>query len=354
MVRYVKDKLGLNVINDRLKKYLRHSEGSCGMYHQVLALLSEYGCKVVSQEVPEGAISKIIDPDGSIIEEGIDITWPPATLRAMIEGEVVPEPWRSELREVLTSEEDIKKVKEIFGFGRIVRPAAIAISKVSSQGGKVFAKRDRIGVTVEFYDKNSRKISEARNIFCPACAAVIAASRDPELGGYVKEQLKNEVNTGKLKWERNIENVFKWENFHVVVSLLEGEKKLAENWGCCTAYAIVRTEVAAGLVGSKAGKVLKGYCDQCPVKDIWLGKAMGAMGNVVLKRLSETGLRAELGYEKFLTVTIKDDSQIVGKGYGSLCALSGAINMLLRSKGIEVIKPSLAKDFPDVRERKDA
>jgi hypothetical protein len=350
----VKDRFDLRIIKDRLEKYLRRSEGSCGMYHQTLALLSEHGCKVISKEIPEGAISRIIDPFGNVMGEGVDITWPPATLRAMIKGEIIPEPWGGELKEVLTSEEDIKRVKEIFGFGRIVRPAAIAISKVSSEGGKVFARRDRIGVTVEFYDKNDKKISEAQNIFCPACAAVIAASRNPELSYHLKERLKNEVNTGKLKWERNIENVFKWENFHVVVSLLEGEKKLAENWGCCTAYAIVRTEVAAGLVGSKAGKVLKGYCDQCPVKDIWLGKAMGAMGNVVLKRLSETGLRAELGYEKFLTVTIKDDSQIVGKGYGSLCALSGAINMLLRSRGIEVIKPSLAKDFPDVREKKDA
>ncbi len=353
-MRYVKDKFDLETIDDRLRKYLRRSEGSCGMYHQTLALLSEYGCKAISKEIPEGAISQIIDPFGNVIGEGVDITWPPATLRAMIEGEIIPEPWRSELKEVLTSEEDIKRVKEVFGFGRIVRPAAMAISKVSSEGGKVFAKRDRIGVTVEFYDKNDRKISEAQNIFCPACAAVIAASRDPELSYHLKEQLKNEVNTGKLKWEHGIENIFKWDNFHVTVSLWEGERKLAENWGCCTAYAIVRTEVAAGIVGSKVGKVLKGYCDQCPVKNIWLGKAMGAMGNVVLKRLSETGLKAELGYEKFLTVTVKEDSHTIGKGYGSLCALSGTINMLLRSKGISVIKPSLAKDFPVVEEKKDA
>ncbi|MCP8311401.1 MAG: hypothetical protein L6N95_00770 [Candidatus Methylarchaceae archaeon HK01B] len=350
----MKDEFNVEVIKDRLRKYLRHSEGSCGMYHQILALLSEYGCKVVSKEIPEGAISRIIDQDGNILGEGADITWPPATLRAMIDGEIIPEPWKSELKEVLTSEEDIKRVKEIFGFGRIVRPSATAISKVSSEGGKVFTERDRIGVTVAFYDKNDRKIAEARNIFCPACAAVIAASRDLELRDYIKEQLKNETNTGKMKWERGIENVFRWDNFCVTASIWEGEKKLAENWGCCTAYAIVRTEVVAGLVGSKVGKVLKFYCDQCPVKSIWFGKAMGAMGNIVLKRLSETGLKAEIGYERFLTVTVKDDSQIIGKGYGSLCALSGTINMLFRSKGIEVIKPSPAKDFPIIKEKKDA
>jgi hypothetical protein len=30
------------------------------------------------------------------------------------------------------------------------------------------------------------------------------------------------------------------------------------------------------------------------------------------------------------------------------------MNMLLRSKGISIIKPSLAKDFPIVEEKKDA
>jgi len=311
------------------------------MYHTALALISEAGGHFEVIEVPEGAKARLIDHRGEALSEAIDITWPPACLRAMLDVGIFPREY-DDLREVLTSNDDLKKVRNVFGYGRIVRPVAIALAKLIANGGRAEVYRDGLGVKVIFYGSNGDVISSARSVFCPACAAMIALAREPNLSAEVKKALSTEENTGKIKSERGVVNRVYWRNFRVEVELFEKDKKLGSNYGCCTAYAIVRTEAVCGFASPKGSRLIKAYCDQCPVKHIWLGKSMGAMGNVILKRMTEIGLRIEMSYDDFLKVTAKDGEKSIGYGFGSLCALSASINLLLRTEGIKVIRPQEA------------
>ncbi|MGP3666924.1 MAG: hypothetical protein ACKD6N_02870 [Candidatus Bathyarchaeota archaeon] len=333
-----------------VQNLLRRSEGACGMLHTILSAVSWLNGKVVLYEVPEGAYSKILDNNGEVVGEGVDITWSPAILKAMINGGFLPEKYLDELKNVLTKTEDLEIVKKIFGYGRIVRPAAVAISKLMEDGGVVKVYREGVGVTVSFFNKNGDKISSASNVFCPACAAVIATARCESLADYVREKLKNETNTGKLKYDKKVENEVSWKDFRVNATLTISGKTIGKDWGCCVAYAIVRAEVSAGLAGSKMGKLLKAYCDQCPVKHVWFGKSMGSMGNIFLKRYTELGLNAFLSYEDYLTLTLKDNNKVLGRGIGSLCALSASVNLFFRSEGVKVVKPEPAKHFPKISE----
>mgnify|MGYP001073396442 CR=1 FL=1 len=335
-------------VRARASSVLRRSEGACGIYHAVLAVISELNGQAVSVEIPEGTRSKILDAEGRVVGEGIDITWSPATLKAMIDGELIPKPYADELKTVLTKPEDLKAVKNLFGYGRVVRPAAISLSKVVGDGGYAKVRSENIGVTVSFSDKEGKQISSASNAFCPACAVLIATANCESLADYVKEKIKGEVNTGRIKYEKNVENCFRWKDFRVEATLKASGKTLGESWGCCTAYAIVRAELASGLANSSVGNLLKAYCDQCPVKHVWFGKSMGALGNIVLRRVTELGLNAFLSRKNYLTLTLKDDGQILGEGIGSLCALSASINLLLRSEGVKIIKPEPGKKFPQV------
>ncbi|MEM2214044.1 MAG: hypothetical protein QXD66_03945 [Candidatus Nezhaarchaeales archaeon] len=331
----------VNEVRNRLKKCLRRSEGACGMYHTALAVLCEAGGHFEVVEVPEGAKAMLIDNRGEVLVEAVDITWPPACLRAMLDAGIFSDEYY-ELRRVLTSEDDLKKVKDVFGYGRIVRPVAIALAKLLANGGKAEVYRDGLGVKVSFYDSNGKLLSSAESIFCPACAAMIALAREPNLSLEVKRALSGEENTGKLKMERGIVNKVCWRNFRVEVELFEKGVKLGSNYGCCTAYAIVRTEAVCGLASPRGMKLIKAYCDQCPVKHIWLGKSMGAMGNVILKRMTELGLKIELSHDNFVKVLAKESGKVLGYGFGSLCALSASVNLLLRSEGIKIVKPQEA------------
>lgn len=335
-------------VKQRLRSALRRSEGACGLYHTALAVVSELGGYMESIEVAEGAFSRLIDDEGRVVGEAVDVTWPPSCLKAMVQAGVFPEEYCEELQGVFTPREDLERVKEVFGYGRIVRPVAMALAKLVASGGRAEVSRSGLGVKVVFYDEAGNTLSEASSVFCPACAAMIALARAPKLAREVKEALRSEVNTGKVKAERGIVNKVWWRNFRVEVELLERGRRLGANYGCCTAYAIVRTEAVCGLASPKGVKLIKAYCDQCPVKHVWLGKSMGAMGNVVLKRMSELGLRVELSYDKFLKVTARDGSKVLGSGYGSLCALSGSVNLLLRTEGVKVLRPSPSSPLRDI------
>ncbi|MEM0083633.1 MAG: hypothetical protein QW102_03845, partial [Candidatus Nezhaarchaeales archaeon] len=246
----------LSDVRNKLKRYLRRSEGACGMYHTALAVLCDAGGYFEVVEVPEGAKAKLIDNRGEVLAEAIDITWPPACLRAMLDAGIFPDEY-NELRNVLTSEDDLKRVKNVFGYGRIVRPVAIALAKLIANGGRAEVYRNGLGVKVSFYDPNGELLSSAESIFCPACAAMIALAREPNLSLEVKRALGCEENTGKLKMERGIVNKVYWRNFRVEVELFEKGVKLGSNYGCCTAYAIVRTEAVCGLASPRGMKLIK-------------------------------------------------------------------------------------------------
>lgn len=328
-------------VRKRLERQVRRSEGACGMYHTALALVCEAGGHLEAVEVPEGAKARLIDDKGEVLAEAVDITWAPACLKAMLEAGLFPRQY-DDLRNVLTSDDDLRRVKEVFGYGRIVRPVAIGLAKLVVRGGRAEVYRDGLGVKVCYYGPDGNLMSRAESIFCPACAAMIALAREPSLSSEVKRALSLEENTGRMKMERGIVNKIYWRNFRVEVELLEKDVKLGANYGCCTAYAIVRTEAVCNLASPTGIKLIKAYCDQCPVKHVWLGKSMGAMGNVVLKRMTELGLRLELSHENFIKVTAKSNEKVLGHGFGSLCALSASVNLLLRTEGIKIIRPQEA------------
>lgn len=332
----------------RLRELIRFSEGVCGIYHQALAVASELGFHVKSVEVPEGTVCELVSSSGEVIGRGLDITWSPAALAALLDASFIPDPWSRRLKESLTSREDMEKVKEIFGYGRIVRPAAAATAKVLMEGGRVEVERSGLGVRVAYYDSEGGLISEAVGVFCPACAAVIAAARSSELRSYVRERLSGEINTGKVKAERGLVSEFRWKKGRVEASIKDsGGRVLGSNIGCCTAYAVVRAEIAAGLASSRVARILKAYCDQCALKHLWLGKSIGAVGNVVLKRLSELGYKALLSYNSYVEVEVYEDGKLLGFGRGTLCALSAVTDMIFRAGPVKIVKPSPSRDFPE-------
>ncbi len=332
----------------RLRELIHFSEGVCGIYHQALAVASELGFYVRSVEVPEGTICELVASDGEVVGRGLDVTWSPAALAALLDAKFIPEPWSKRLEESLTSREDLERVKEIFGYGRIVRPAAAATAKVLIDGGRVEVERSGLGVRVAYYDSKGGLISEATEVFCPACAAVIAAARSSELRSYVRERLSNEVNTGRVKAERGLVSEFRWRRGRIEASIRNSEERvLGSSIGCCTAYAVVRAEIAAGLASPRMARILKAYCDQCSLKHLWLGESIGAVGNVVLKRLSELGYRALLSYNSYVKVEVYEDGKLLGFGRGTLCALSAVTDMIFRAGPVKIVKPSPSRDFPE-------
>jgi len=99
---------------------------------------------------------------------------------------------------------------------------------------------------------------------------------------------KDAVNTGKIKYERGIENMVYWDRRRVLARIIENENTIEENFGCCISYATIRAEIAAGF-GSKAmNKIFKNYCDICHLKCFWLDKSIGAMGNIIVIRKTKS------------------------------------------------------------------
>jgi hypothetical protein len=77
-----------------------------------------------------------------------------------------------------------------------------------------------------------------------------------------------------------------------------------------------------------------------------MGKSMGAMGNIVLHRLSEIGTEIEVSADGLITARIPGENTIEGRG--TLCSLSALTNMLITAEGNQVLRPSPTKRFPEM------
>jgi len=78
---------------------------------------------------------------------------------------------------------------------------------------------------------------------------------------------------------------------------------------------------------------------------------MGAMGNIVLHRLSEIGTEIEVSANGLIIARIPGKETIQGRG--TLCSLSALTNMLITMDGSKVLKPSPAKRFPDLKDEEN-
>ncbi|MEN4006466.1 MAG: hypothetical protein PQ964_03820 [Methanobacteriaceae archaeon] len=338
--------MNIDEVLSEVQKEMVLQEGACGICHLGLKKLSESGGKAVSREMPEGIEAKIIDSKGKSIGKGIDIVWPPAILKAQIDAGIIPETVLNELNNILTSDDDRKKVSAMYGYGRVIAPAGTVLSLVWGDGGRVEIKREEIGIAAYLYDNEGKLISDAVSAFCPICAINIAASRNKRLFNAVKKQYKDAVNTGKIKYERGIENMVYWDKRRVFARIIENEKTIGENFGCCISYATIRAEIAAGFGNEAMNRIFKNYCDICPLKCFWLDKAMGAMGNIVLNRMKDAGLRGDVLLEDYITVHLFDGDKRVAQGIGSLCSLSATVNAFLRGDAVKILKPPEAPGFP--------
>jgi len=325
---------------------IRLKEGACGICHAVAEDLCERGFRIVTYERPKGILARIFDGRGEVVGEGFDIVWSPAVLAAEIDAGVVPESVASRLRaEGLSSDEDIERVAELFGYGRVLAPSVVALNEINALGGRTVVRREGLGVVSIFYDGSGNEISRSPPTYCPTCAIVVNAARTDFLAEKIKEALKGARNTGKLKYERALENAYEVRGGGVRVTIRERSgRALAEGvLGCCIAYATVKAEIEAALVSGRSAELFKAYCNLCPLKHCWVEKPMGALGNVVLSRLSELGVdvEVEVTAKGYIIAKIPDDGVIEGRG--TLCSLSALTNMLLREDARKILKPSPAK-----------
>lgn len=321
-------------------------EGACGICHLALKVLSEYGGRAVSMERPDGISAQVVDGEGEVLGEGLDIVWPPSILKAQIDAGIIPKNVASKLQKVLTTSKDRKKVSSMYGYGRVISPAGTVLSIVWGEGGRAEIRREGIGIAAYLFDQEDELISDAVSAFCPICAINVAASRNKRLFKEVKEKHKDLNNTGKLKYERKIKNVASWNRRRIFVHLTEDGKNIGSNFGCCTSYATIRAEIAAGFGSPAMNNAFKNYCDMCPVKCFWVDKSMGAMGNIILHRMKKAGVREDVTSQDYITVHIMDGDKNVAKGIGSLCSLSATVNAFLRADAVEILKPPAAPGFP--------
>ncbi|MCS7130384.1 MAG: hypothetical protein NZ872_03085 [Archaeoglobaceae archaeon] len=327
---------------------LREIEGACGICHGTLEAITEEKGTVLAYEKPDGVLAVIKDDEGNVIGKGFDIVWSPAILSAEIDAKLIPERFEDKLKEALSNEEEIKAIANLYGYGRVVTPSVVALQYINEIGGRTVIKRERIGVVARLYDKNDRLIAQSSVSYCPTCAIVKAIVKNDEIAKVVKERLKNARNTGKIKFEEGVENRYEASGGAVRASILKGDKILANRViGCCIAYSTTKAEITAGFVSQESAKRFKAYCNLCPMKHCWMEKSMGAMGNIVLHRLSEIGMEIEVTSEGFIVAKIPGEGII---GRGTLCTLSALTNMLITSNGSKLLKPSPAKRFPEVDE----
>jgi len=329
-----------------IQKEMILQEGVCGICHLALKKLSEKCGKAISREIREGIEAKIVDDEGEILGEGTDIVWPSAILKAQIDAGIIPKNIANKLEMILTCDEDRKKVSGMYGYGRVIAPASTVLSLLWSEDGRVEIKREGIGIAAYLYDKEGELISDAVSAFCPVCAINIAASRNKRLLNTVKEKHKDSTNTGKLKYKRSIENVVFWSRRRVFAHLVENGEIIGANFGCCTSYATIRAEIAAGFGNETMNRIFKNYCDMCPLKCFWLDKSMGAIGNIILNRMKSAGLREDVVLEEYITVHLFDGDKKVARGIGSLCSLSATVNAFLRGDAVKILKPPEAPEFP--------
>jgi len=332
---------------DRVKGVIRPKEGSCGICHAVAEEICTLGGGVVAYERPGGILGRVLDDRGEIMGEGEGVVWSPAILAAEIDAGIIPEEFVGPLqREGTNSKEDMARVADMYGYGRVLSPAAVALMAVKDLGGRTLIRREGLGVVARFLNGNGETIAASPPAYCPVCAIVIAAARTPSLAGKIKEALKGTENVGKVKYERGIENRYRVKGGSVRVTLTEGDAVLAKGViGCCIAYATVKAEIVAGLIPDASSKLFRAYCNMCPYKHCWLEKSMGATGNVLLARLTECGTEVEVTAEGGIVAKSQgpEGQEIIGRG--TLCSFSALTNMLLRTDAVKMLKPSPTKGW---------
>lgn len=325
---------------------IRPREGACGICHAVAEEICRAGGRIVAREEPEGIRARLFDDDGAVIGEGYGVVWSPAVLAAEIDAGLIQGEVAEALRkEGINSEEDIRLTARLQGYGRVLTAAALALVAVKEMGGRTIIKRKGLGVVATFLDKEGRTIEKSEPSYCPTCAVAIGAARTPLLAERIRAALKDAPNTGKKKFEMNIENRYLVMGGGVKVTLARGEELLAKNVrGCCMAYGTAKAEIVAGLVQQASAQLFKTYCNLCPFKHCWMEKSMGATGNIILHRLSEIGTEIEITAEGGIVARISGQEV---EGRGTLCSLSALTNMLLRGDAQKILRPSGTRKWED-------
>ncbi len=320
-------------------------EGACGICHGVAEEICRAGGRIVAYEQPGGILARIFDAEGNVIGEGFGVVWSPAVLAAEINAGLIPSEVAEDLKkEGINTEEDIRLVAELHGYGRVLTAAAVALVAVKNLGGRTVIRRKGLGVVATFLDREGKIIAESPPSYCPTCAVAIGAARSPLLAEKIKETLKGTPNTGKRKFEEKIENRYEVKGGHVKVTLAKGEEMLARGVrGCCMAYGTAKAEIGAGLVPEASAELFKSYCNLCPFKHCWMEKSMGATGNIILHRLSEIGTEIEITAEGGIVARIPGPEGEEIQGRGTLCSLSALTNMLLRGDAQKILRPGSTK-----------
>ncbi|WP_456454584.1 hypothetical protein [Methanopyrus sp.] len=316
-------------IRNQVERVLDPREGACGIAHATLEILSWSGYRVECIEERLGVRARLIGPDESVTE-GRDVTWAPAILESLIKSGVYPEGWEERLSKVLTPERDMRRLARVFGYGRVLTVDKVASRIVLGGGGTVLVRRHDLGSEVEIHYDGSK--SEYVS-YCPACALALAAVRHPRVYRELKRELADVPNTGKMKADDGVVNRVRV-RFGIAFASLRLANRSVTNRGCCVAYAIVRAELKAGYGSERSKRLLRAYCDECPLKHCWVGKPISALGNVVLQRLTEI--------EGGVQLKVKEYPEIItpsGSGRGTLCALSACANAVLRLDASKVLKP---------------
>jgi hypothetical protein len=329
----------------RVKEAVRPKEGACGICHAVAEEICRLGGKVVAYERPGGILGRILDDQGNVLGEGFGVVWSPAILAAVLDADLIPHEIADALkREGTNTKEDIELVAGLYGYGRVITPAAIGLMTIKSLGGRTLIRREGLGVVATFRDKKDEIIHVSPPAYCPTCAVTIGAARTPFLAESIKDALKDAVNTGKKKFDLGIENRYEIKGGRVLVTLAQGDKILAKGVrGCCMAYGTAKAEIVAGLVPKASAELFRAYCDLCPFKHCWMEKSMGATGNVILHRLSEIGTEIEITAEGGIVARIAGPDGETIQGRGTLCSLSALTNMLLRGDAQKILRPSRTK-----------
>lgn len=332
-------------VRPHLKDIIEPREGACGICHAVAEEVCAQGGAIVAYERPNGILARILDDQGNTIGEGFDVVWSPAVLAAEIDAGIIPTDMAEDLRrEGTNTEEGIERVADLYGYGRVISPAVIALTTINEMGGRTLISREGLGVVVSFRDEDDEEIGRSPVTYCPTCAVVVGAANAPFLAEKIKEGLKDAVNTGKKKYELGIENRYELKGGAVRVTLKQDGNILAERTlGCCIAYGTVKAEIVAGIVPEASAEQFKIYCNLCPFKHCWLEKSMGATGNIILHRLSELGTEIEVTARGGIVARIPGDDVIEGRG--TLCSLSALTNMLLRGDAQKILKPSPVKEW---------
>src|SRR5512136_2120552 len=180
----------------RVKEKIRPQEGACGICHAVAEEICKAGGRIVAYEQPTGILARIFDNQGNVIGEGFAVVWSPAVLAAELDAGLIPGDVAEDLRrEGINTKEDIDLVADMYGYGRVLTPAAMALLEVQRMGGRTLIRREGLGVVATFLDKDGNVIAQSPPAYCPTCAVTIGVARTPQLAEKIKESLRDAENT---------------------------------------------------------------------------------------------------------------------------------------------------------------